>query len=84
MDKLNEEKRITVREKLWDWMIKSNGEQKWFSMRAEIVQVIKQEALKIRAKKGYATYADLPDRVKLRAIDLMYYPEDVKRIIHEK
>lgn len=73
-----------VRERLWNWMIEANGEDKWFSMRAKIVEIIRREASKIKAKKGYATYADLPDWVRLRAINLMYYPEDVKRMLHEK
>ena len=73
-----------VRERLWNWMIKANGEQKWFAMRAEIVEIIRKEAAKIRARKGYVTYGDLPDGVRLRALDLMYYPEDVKLLIHEK
>ena len=72
-----------VRERLWNWMIKANGEEKWISMRNEIVEIIRKEAAKVRAQKGYVTYDDLPDWVRLRAIDLMYYPEDVKRIIHE-
>lgn len=65
-------------------MIKANGEERWLKMRAETLQVIKFEASKIRKEKGYVKYADLPDWLRLRAIDLMYYPEDVKRIINEK
>ena len=72
-----------VRERLWNWMIEANGAEKWISMRNDIVKIIRKEAVKVRAQKGYVTYADLPDWVRLRAIDLMYYPEDVKRIIHE-
>lgn len=72
-----------VRERLWNWMIKANGEEKWISMRNEIVKIIRKEAAEVRAQKGYVTYGDLPDLVRLRAIHLMYYPEDVKRIIHE-
>lgn len=64
-----------VREKLWNWMITANGQEKWFSMRAE--------AIKIKAQNGYVTYADLPDWVKSMAIDHMYYPEDVKLILYK-
>ena len=73
-----------ARERLWNWMIKANGERRWFAMRAEIVEIIQKEAAKVRDKKGYVTYADLPNWVRLRALDLMYYPEDVKLLIHEK
>ena len=52
-------------------------------MRNEIVEIIRKEAAKVRSRKGYVTYGDLPNWVRLRAIDLMYYPEDVKRIIHK-
>ena len=45
-----------VRERLWNWMIKANGERKWFAMRAEIVEIILKEAAKVRAQKGYVTY----------------------------
>ena len=48
-----------VREKLWNWMITANGQEKWFSMRAEAVEIIKNEAIKIKAQNGYVTYADL-------------------------
>lgn len=72
-----------VRERLWNWMIEANGAEKWISMRNDIVKIIRKEAVKVRAQKGYVTYADLPNWVRLRAIDLMYYPEDVKRIIHK-
>lgn len=71
------------RERLWNWMIEANGAEKWISMRNDIVKIIRKEAVKVRAQKGYVTYADLPNWVRLRAIDLMYYPEDVKRIIHK-
>ena len=73
-----------ARERLWNWMIKANGERRWFAMRAEIVEIIQKEAAKVRDQKGYVTYADLPNWVRLRALDLMYYPEDVKLLIHEK
>lgn len=73
-----------ARERLWNWMIKANGERRWFAMRAEIVEIIQKEAAKVRDQKGYVTYEDLPNWVRLRALDLMYYPEDVKLLIHEK
>lgn len=73
-----------ARERLWNWMIKANGERRWFAMRAEIVEIIQKEAAKVRDQKGYVTYADLPNWVRLRALDLMYYPEDIKLLIHEK
>lgn len=72
------------RKRMWDWMIKANGEERWLKMRAEALQVIKFEASKIKKEKGYVKYTDLPDWLRLKAIDLMYYPEDVKRIIKEK
>lgn len=84
MAKSNNKSEINkVREKLWNWMITANGQEKWFSMRAEAVEIIKNEAIKIKAQNGYVTYADLPDWVKSMAIDHMYYPEDVKLILYK-
>ena len=31
-----------ARERLWNWMIKANGERRWFAMRAEIVEIIQK------------------------------------------
>ena len=48
------------------------------------IEARKESLINLGKEKGYVTYADLPNWVRLRAIDLMYYPEDVKLLIHEK
>lgn len=75
--------RDEVRKKLWDWMIESNGEDKWYFLRNDCIKRLHDTILTIKGKSfdHKVKYSDIPIELRLEATSLMIYKEDIENMI---
>lgn len=75
--------RNEVRKRLWDWMIKANGDEKWCLLRADCIKRLHDAILVIKGKSfdHKAKYSDIPLELRLEATSLMIYKEDIENMM---
>ena len=74
--------RDNVRNKLWDWMVQCNGNN-WLYYRRECMNKLKKSILIMKSKNPdkKVNYYDIPNELRLEAINLMIYKEDVEKLL---